>query len=136
MEDIPEIVVETPQRGGHRGDLNYKLIVMRQIDRCGVTLSRLPHEMHTPNLSNAVGCKYEDITTSFSDGVRLLEALMTPYFDKEYEEQKKGLFAEIKKKKTVRHLDHHNFYFKRYGILIALCARLGLLLEPVGEEGV
>lgn len=130
-----EIVVETPYSSGSgvRGDLNFKLIVMRQVDRIGITLSRLPHESINENYNTPMGCTYEDIQNSFHDGVRLLEQLLYPYYDREYQAQRQKLAAEVKKWKNS---ELSTYFFKRYGLVMSLCARLGLLLEPLGEEGI
>lgn len=138
MEPTTDIVIETPQSSGVRGDLNYRLIVMRQVDRCGITLSKLPHEgtMVSEGALGTSGCTYQDIARSFSDGVRLLESLLTPYFDKEYKKQRAELNDEYRGKKNITDADMRSLFFQRYGLIISLCARLGMLLEPMGAEGV
>jgi len=129
-----EIVVETsPNQGGSgiRGDLNYRVIIMRQIDRCGITLSKLPHEFMNENLNEPLGCTYQDIRNSFYDGVRLLESLVAPYADKDFLAKKKEIEDRYKTGK-----DQAALYFDRYSNVIILCARLGMLLEQMGDEGI
>jgi len=134
-EDEQEIVVETMQSpSGIRGGLDYKMIVMRQIDRCGFALSKLPHEITVQGYNEPAGCLYSDIQKSFYDAVMLLEALVAPYADKEFQEERKKLVDAEAKISDDGEL-HKNF-FERYSCVITLCARLGMLLENVGDEGI
>jgi len=143
-----DIIIETttPSSSGVRGDLNFRLIVMRQIDRCGIILSKQPHEFQAQGVSNLSGCTYEDICLSFHDSVRLLESLISAYRDDQYTQDIANLLKDYNAKKNVdpddrladynnnKNANAHNFYFQKYAYIISLCARLGLMLEPVGED--
>lgn len=136
--------------GGVRGDLNFKLVVMRQLDRVGQTLARLPHEMVDKDIG-ITGTTYKDIQCSFHDGVRLLDSLLEPYHDKIYFEKIKKLTADYEASKlkgadsqktrsnmdSVRYYEKHDYYFAVYSAVISLCARLGLMLEQMaGDEAI
>ena len=133
MPDVDDVVIETgtPNSTGVRGDLNFRLIVMRQIDRCGMILSKLPNEFQDPQRNEKGGCKYEDIQQSFFDGVRLLESLVVAYRDAQYLKDTKELVDEYDKAKDP---SPREYYFDKYANIISLCARLGLMLEPTGED--
>ena len=130
MAQEEQEIVDEPQpnsSGGVRDNLNFKVIIMRQIDRCGFSLSKLPHEYQNENLSQPLGCSFDDIRRSFYDGVQLLEALLEPYLDDQYRARYailEGSYNETK--------DAAAFYFKRFSNAVALCARIGLLLENTG----
>jgi len=131
METQQDAMIEMQPSAGVRGTLDYRLIIMRQLDRCGLTLARLPHETVMQNFNEPVGTTYKDIQNSFFDGVRLVEALIEPYRDGTYNETYNRLVAEYKNSEKK---DIANLFFDRYAAVISLCARLGLLLEQTGEE--
>ena len=124
-EENTDLFIEEGQTTGIRGDLNYKLIIMMQINRIGLTLSKLPMENRQSGRNDIHGCTHESIRTSFADGVRTLECLLNPYADPKYTKEHERL---IKASDGL-------VFFARYTNALNLCSRLGLLLDiSVKEE--
>lgn len=102
--------------------VDYDYLLMKQIELCGVILSKLPHEMLDERFPHPIGMKYEDVVKAYADSVQHLESMLKPYWNTD---------EEYKKINAIKRKEELEYSTNKFGELMCLADRKGLLLQKI-----